>query len=393
MSQQPRIAGISIVCVYNDPEVLDECLSRSVAGYSGPLDIDYLPMDNTSHWYHSAGAALNAGARRARHETVVFVHQDVFIHSFDRLAEAGALLGDEWGMLGANGMDSRGGSVGRMRDRILLIGASAPAPVDVDTLDEVLFMVGRSRIIDSPLAEDPELSWHAYAVEYSVRLRRAGLRVGAVDLAITHNSMSTNMAKLDVAHAFVGESYADLRPIHTTCGAIGSKRSRVRQLPLIRSQGWRLNWLKRSVEALRVRRTIGERTIIGDISHDVDLLSFGTGSPLQVINFDDSGSFARLASGALTLTRNGRPVSMQAVDDISEIVDVLRTSPVDSRILLTDLTLRDLKLIGTELSGRRWIAGVQPGVIWLLSGPDLDRPPPQWSRPQVVPAGASIRWN
>lgn len=104
-------------------------------------------------------------------------------------------------------------------------------------------------------------------------------------------------------------------------------------------------------------------------------------------------SFARLASGALTLTRNGRPVSMQAVDDISEIVDVLRTSPVDSRILLTDLTLRDLKLIGTELSGRRWIAGVQPGVIWLLSGPDLDHPPTHWSRPQVVPAGASIRWN
>ena len=42
--------------------------------------------------FGSAGAALNDGARRARNGVVVFVHQDVYLHSLVALEEAAAAL-------------------------------------------------------------------------------------------------------------------------------------------------------------------------------------------------------------------------------------------------------------------------------------------------------------
>ena len=59
-------AGISIVCVYNDPEVRKQCLDRSIDAYGGSLEIDYIAMDNTGSNYSTAGAALDHGAEMAR---------------------------------------------------------------------------------------------------------------------------------------------------------------------------------------------------------------------------------------------------------------------------------------------------------------------------------------
>ena len=171
--------GISIVCVYNDPDVRRECLDRSIAAYAGGLEVDYIPVDNTKYAFSSAGAALNYGARQARHDLVVFVHQDVYLHSLERMTTAAAAFSEgAWGLLGASGVTAQGKSVGRLRDRIQLIGSSAPTPVDVDSVDEVLFMVPRELVLRHPLTADPDLAWHAYAVEYGLRLRQLGKRVG-----------------------------------------------------------------------------------------------------------------------------------------------------------------------------------------------------------------------
>ena len=57
-----------------------------------------------------------------------------------------------------------------MRDRVVMIGEQAYA-TDVDSVDEVLFMIERKRALAEPLSEDPDLAWHAYAVEYGARVR------------------------------------------------------------------------------------------------------------------------------------------------------------------------------------------------------------------------------
>ena len=165
--------GISIVCVYNDLAVRRECLDRSIEAYVGGVDVDYVAVDNTTHAFSTAGAALNHGARKARHELVAFVHQDVYLHSINRLVDAGVAFKDgTWGLLGANGVTSKGENVGRLRDRAQVIGAHAPSPVEVDSVDEVLFMAPRDLVLNNPISEDGALAWHAYAVEYGLRHTR-----------------------------------------------------------------------------------------------------------------------------------------------------------------------------------------------------------------------------
>ena len=115
---------MTIACVYNDAAVRRHCLDRSIEAYDGPVEVEYLPVDNTEHAHASAGAALNHAVRQARHDVVVLVHQDVYLHDLDRLAACAAALEDErWGILGANGVTADGTSVGRLRDRVILIGA------------------------------------------------------------------------------------------------------------------------------------------------------------------------------------------------------------------------------------------------------------------------------
>jgi hypothetical protein len=380
--------GISIICVYNNSRVREECLDRSIQAYSGELDVDYIPVDNTKQVFNCAGAALNHGVINARHDLVAFVHQDVYLHSIDRLAMAGPAFDDgTWGLLGANGVASNGENIGRLRDRAQLIGRHAPTPVDVDSVDEVLFLVPRQLVVRHPLSEDPHLAWHAYAVEYGLRLRLQGRRVGAVDLAITHNSLTANLARLDVAHRSVGEKYPQLRPIHTTCGTIGERESRWRSASLVRQHGWRMRWLRHSLLAVRARQKINAPVVLSDIRQEVDLLPFSEESPLYIFNLDRAGGFAQFGSDPLRLTRYGRPVVMQAVRTLAELLVMLEDLPRSSRILVVDVTLDDLAELESRDDGRDWLVGIHPETLWLLGGSAAHELPAEWSRPRALPLG------
>ncbi len=71
---------------------------------------------------------------------------------------------------------------------------------EVDSLDEVLFMMRRDQILRHPLSEEADLSWHAYAVEYGARLRSMGYRVAVANIPLTHNSLTINLDRLAEAH-------------------------------------------------------------------------------------------------------------------------------------------------------------------------------------------------
>lgn len=381
---------MTIVCVYNDPAVRQHCLDRSIRAYDGPVEVEYLPVDNTEHAHTSAGAALNHAVRQASHDVVVLVHQDVYLHDLDRLAACAATLDDErWGILGANGVTADHTSVGRLRDRVILIGESAPEPVPVDTLDEVLVIARRDDLLREPLSEDPELAWHAYAVEYSLRVRSMGLLAGAIDTAITHNSMTTNLARLDEAHRHVGDLYPALVPIHTTCGTVDPGARDWGNLPLIRDHGWRRRWLQQSRIAARVRSEIGIEVVLADIAHEVDLLGYSPAEPLHLLNADRRGGFAADAGAAVVIERAGRPVVMSAVapQHLREALHSLNRAP---HVLVTGLAVGDLADLGLDVSGGDWLAGVQWDEVWLVRGQSARQRPAEWTRPRAVPLGASL---
>jgi len=107
----PVTSSVSIVCVFNDHAVRQDCLDRSVRAYGRDTPgVEYLPVDNVEGRYRSAGAALNHGASLARNDVVVFVHQDVFLHSLTAVIRAADQL--RVGGLGVLGAWACAGTVG-----------------------------------------------------------------------------------------------------------------------------------------------------------------------------------------------------------------------------------------------------------------------------------------
>ncbi len=383
---------VSIVCVYNDPDVLESCLARSVRSSPDRLDAtELLAIDNRSGDFTTAGGALNHGARESRNEVVVFVHQDVYLHSLPELERAAAELlhSEDIGLMGAVGVDGRSRVIGRVRDRVVPIGSRAADPRDVETLDEVLFLIRKDRVLAEPLSEEPKLAWHAYAVEYALRVRRSGLRVVARDVELTHNSLSTNLKDLDIAHRTVGDAFPELLPIHTTCGVV-HRTDRERGLGRVvrRSRGATV-WLRESIEAARmgVRAPVGD-VALADIRMLVDeALELGGMSSLRVIELDEQGQAGDAVQG---LDRLGRSYAVVTLDR-SELAGALRQRPDREAILVTNLARDDVALVLDALPGTPHVVGLSEDTgRWVLVGIDEARLARLWPRRRNRPFGGLL---
>lgn len=367
---------VSIVCVANDIGVRERCLDRSIADHLHEApETEYLPIDNSAGAFSSAGEALNHGASRARHDVVVFVHQDIYLHSLTALEEAAGMLASraDIGMHGSVGIAADGRIVGRMRDRVVLIGTPASEPVDVDSLDEVLFMVPREAILREPLVEVPELAWHAYAVEYGLRVRAQGKRVTAGAIPLTHNSLSVNLDRLDVAHRAVAERYPAALPVRTTCGVISTSEPSSRPL---KTHRWRYRWLKESLVAHMARRAVGGGPVVlSDIRNDVDAAIAGTSAALEVIHCDRSSGADDPLRIRVELMRRDQPVSVISMA-ISDLTARLATWSPDRPMLITNLSVSDLRQLGAGLPARRRLVGYHENIgCWVLLGEPAARAP------------------
>lgn len=390
-SQPPRVA-VSIVCVYNDPVVLTTCLERSVAeGRSSAPDTELITIDNRGNPFTTAGAALNHGAAAARNDVVVFVHQDVVLHSLVALEEAAAtLMADRRiGILGAVGIDARHTIVGRIRDRVVQIGDAARRPRDVDSLDEVLFMMRREQVLAEPLSEHPLLAWHAYGVEYCARMRHTGRRAVAMDIPLTHNSLTTNLKDLDLAHRHVGESYPALLPIRTTCGTIWRTAEPgllVRQRRRVRGAAI---WWRESLEARSLSRLSPESDVVlADVRLVVDeALERGGKRSLLVVDLEREGLTPTGASG---LQRFGRPFSVTTAP--AAAVDQAITGLADDELLLVTVgSGADLARLGALQGAPHVIGHTRDTGLWVIVGVAPATLAPMWSSRRNQPFAGLLR--
>ncbi len=380
--------SVTIVCVFNDPSVRERCLDRSIESIRWEMpDVDYITVDNTRNTYSSAGAALTYGASKARHDFVVFAHQDVYFHSLRQLARAAQFMAADpsIGILGAIGVSTDGRLLGQLRDRVVLLGDSISNPSTVDSVDEVLFMVRKSALTQEPLTSRPDLSWHAYAVEYCLRMRERGLRAVALDLLITHNSLTINLTGLDAAHGAVSSLYPHFLPIMTTCGPILSPAPRVTS-SWLDSHRWRYRWLIQSWRIARTQLRSSAITVLADIRRDVDDLLDGLDEPLLIINADPSGTFASHASGMLMLQRRTNVIEIAALSP-SELLARARVENPFRTVLFTNLGPQDLAPLLALMRDRRPVVGFHDDMSpWLLVGSrDV---PSQWSGHRARPLGA-----
>jgi hypothetical protein len=333
-----RREPVSVICVFSDAEVRRRCLDRSIAERRSEAEIEYLPVDNTTGAFETAGAALNHGASMATNDYLAFVHQDVYLHSLEALERAaGALASDPGiGLLGAVGITRTGELVGRVRDRVVLVGETASEPTEVDSLDEVLFMAPRSLIEREPLSEEPDLAWHAYAIELGLRARALGLRVCALDVPLTHNSLTTNLDRLDAAYAAIASRYPAAVPVRATCGWVRSPAPARRGAAALQAHRWRYRWLRESLAAHAARSAAGaERCVLGDIRLDIDdVIGEDPAAPLLVVNLAPDREFD--GEAPLELIRDTKPIAL-TTRTLPGITDVLAGADPSTPILLTNL--------------------------------------------------------
>lgn len=388
-----RRVPVSIITVYNDPEVRAACLDRSIEAHRDEAPAtEYLPVDNTRGAFASAGAALNHGAAQAGNDVLVFVHQDVHLHSLVALEEAAGLLADDpsIGLLGAVGVTADGRFLGRVRDRIFLLGDSARQPVDVDCVDELLFMIPRAVLEREPLTEAPELAWHAYAVEYGLRVRALGLRACAADMAVTHNSLTVNLDRLDVAYAALAARHPGGMPVMTPQGLVGGPARARERTTFLAAHRWRYRWLRESRDAHAGRRALGRGAgLLADIRLDVDELLAGLPEDrtLLVVSADADGSFAEERPGPLALTRAGRPIRVTS-RTLDAVAGAVAAGLADGPVLVTNLGLDDLRRLAPGIAEEDAIVGFRGSLgYWLLVGAGAARLPAAWRAPAATPLG------
>jgi GT2 family glycosyltransferase len=387
-----RREPVSIVTVFNDPEMRRNCLDRSIEAHRAEApDVDYVPVDNAGGAFASAGAALNHGASLAKHDYLVFVHQDVYLHSLTALEEAAGMLADDEGigLLGAVGPTAGGRFFGRMRDRVFLLGEPAATPTPVDCVDEVLFMIPRRALEAEPLPEDPELAWHAYAVEYGLRARSRGLRVCVTDIPLTHNSLTVNLDRLEVAYAAIAAKHPELMPVMTPQGVVGGAETLHRRTTFLSAHRWRYRWLRESYDAHAGKRASGgSLCVLADVRLDVDeLLSrIPDEHPLLVVSLDAQAGFVDERPGPLALTRSGRPILLTSrpLDGVAAAAAQANGSPV----LLTNLGLEDVRRLAPQLPAGPRVLGYRTSLgYWMVIGVAPTALPAGWRSPQATPLG------
>ncbi len=346
-------------------------------------------VDNSGNQFRTAGAALNHAVALAQREVCVFVHQDVYLHSLVRLEEAaGALLADrEIGLLGAQGITATGQLCQRVRDRVVLTGHGVQGLAEVDSLDEFLFMARRDQLRRDPLSEDPDLAWHAYAVEYGARMRQLGKKVVAGPIPLTHNSLSTNLARLKEAHIHVGERYPEQLPINTTCGIINNASAR--QHKFLAGQRWRYRWLKGSKQAHWARRALrGVPMVLSDIRFDVDdLLAACDEQDLTVVSLESAASSDADLGEAIQLSRHGRRFAFR-VADFMALVDMISSRGDSESLLVTNLDATALRKLRDIRRSATWQLGFSQSIgFWLVTGPAAMTSPLAWRLPSAKPLG------
>lgn len=222
----------SIICVYNDREILEKWLLSSLETEDEKL-YEKVLVDNRENKFSSAAEALNHGADRAEGDYYVFVHQDVRLEGekwLNQLSDEIESAEPEMGLIGISGMISSGGSNYERMLNTMYHGedkevtewsSEINGPRRVQTVDELLFVIP-SQIFDEldGFYEDVCFHWHMYAVEFCLRLFKRTQKVPYVaSIPVWHRSKGMSQGSGYYRTLVrIADKYSEFDKVYTTCG-------------------------------------------------------------------------------------------------------------------------------------------------------------------------------
>lgn len=173
---------IVLCCASHSDEILNGNLARSPCVTSGAVRL------HVERGAPSASVAYNRALAATSEEIVVFVHHDVYLpQGWDRLLRARlAELPGDWALYGTYGIGLDEALIGPVWSSSIgiLAGRVPVAPVEVQSFDELLFVMRRS----AGIGFDEGLpGWHLYGTDIVTIARAAGYRAYAGALPVIHN--------------------------------------------------------------------------------------------------------------------------------------------------------------------------------------------------------------
>ncbi|KAF5070942.1 glycosyltransferase [Methanobacterium subterraneum] len=190
---------ITVVCVYNNQEILDNLLLKSLKTQS--LDYELILMDNTNNHFKSAAEALNQGAKKANGSYMMFVHQDIDLKSDEWLKNTESTLNslDNLGVAGVAGVspwdeDEKISNIKQGSPPRRISDNHIETPQKVQTVDECLFIIPKSVFDILKFDEEVCDDWHLYAADYCLSAINMGLNVFVIPSEVYHSSPGNSMS-------------------------------------------------------------------------------------------------------------------------------------------------------------------------------------------------------
>jgi GT2 family glycosyltransferase len=216
---------ITIVCVYNSKQVLEDYLINSLKEQSGNYQL--ILVDNTDGQFKSAAQAYNHGATQVKGKYIMFIHQDVDLCSVSWLSDAETMLDSigKLGVAGVAGMSETGRSLEDRGRNIILnhedhspwkFGHPIEKPEQVQTLDGCLLIVPASVFNSLKFDENVCDNWHLYDVDYCLSCNNRGLFAYVLPMSIYHRSAGPwhNRSRIKILFSLGALPEAYYRTVH-----------------------------------------------------------------------------------------------------------------------------------------------------------------------------------
>ncbi len=215
---------ISIICVYNNKEILNEYILKSLKTQTS--DYELILIDNTENKFQSAAEALNYGGKKANGKYLMFVHQDIDLLSENWIKNVEEILDliPELGIAGVAGkLDGKNGIISNIKDGIppKQTGTTRIKTfMKVQTLDECLFIIPKSVFEILTFDEETCDGWHLYAVDFCLNVMKIGFFVYVLPLSLYHRSSAPSVSEdyYNSVKKMLNKYKNDYKWVYTTMG-------------------------------------------------------------------------------------------------------------------------------------------------------------------------------
>ena len=188
---------MSIICVYNNKEILDEYLLKSLDHQTQEYEL--ILVDNRENKFNNASSALNYGSKKAKGDYLIFAHQDIYFSDKDWIEKTGKTLEKlpKLGIAGVAGKTVDSLVRGNIKQGIKpedLTPYKISKPEKASTLDECLFIIPKKVFDKYNLNENTCPDWHLYAVDYVYNITNKGYNAYLIPSELEHRSPGASMS-------------------------------------------------------------------------------------------------------------------------------------------------------------------------------------------------------